>query len=80
MRPDSRVPATRLTVALACLAACAALAGDRREPSPLAQAGNTYVAIHKYGCYGNCPAFELYVFANGHVVFRGGKYRTKRLP
>jgi len=55
----------------------AAVAGEN-EPKPLAKPGDTYVAISFHGCLGTCPAFELYVFDDGHLVFRGNNRYTAR--
>jgi hypothetical protein len=51
---------------------------EEREPKPLAKPGDTYVAIEYHGCLGTCPAFDLYVFDNGHLVFRGNNRYTAR--
>jgi hypothetical protein len=47
-----------------------------REPL-LAGANDTYVAISTYGCMGKCQTFDLYVFPNGHLIFRGHKYTAR---
>jgi len=67
-----------LAAATACVPFIASGIAGAGERKPLAKPGDTYVAISFHGCLGTCPDFELYVFDDGHLVFRGNNRYTAR--
>ena len=44
---------------------------------PLWEPGDQFVGISGGSCNGSCPVYELYVFADGRVVFSGRKDTVK---
>jgi hypothetical protein len=63
-------------IAIAASLPAPRVCAEEREPL-LAGRNDTYVALSAYGCYGTCPIFDLYVFPNGKLVFRGHKFTPK---
>src|SRR4051812_17645507 len=52
-------------------------AGSPSGGIPLWSPGDKFVAIAGGACSGTCPVYELYVFADGRVIFVGKKFTGK---
>ena len=74
-------------VALAFLAACDAGAKppppEPKPPAPAPAPANPHALLLRLGrtvCYGTCPAYELEVFRDGRVAWRGEDYVKTKGP
>jgi len=52
-------------------------AGSPSGGIPLWNPGEKFVAIAGGACSGTCPVYELYVFDDGRIIFRGKKFTGK---
>jgi hypothetical protein len=68
----NRMTSAVLLVVLLCLPASA------DDLPSLAKPGETFVSISQHICLGRCPAFDLYVFPSGKVMFRGNQFTPKQ--
>jgi len=51
-------------------------AGDHSSRPPLVTAGETYIARIGGTCLGPCPDYEVYLFNDGRVIYRGNSHTT----
>lgn len=77
-----------LPLALAALMVATAALAEKPQDKPYAAGspfggippwspGETFIGISSGSCSGTCPVYELYLFSDGRVVFRGRKDTSK---
>jgi hypothetical protein len=80
-RADSHADVGRYSLvwmALATLAMLPTQAAETQERKPLTKPGQTYVGIDVTGCAEQCPSYEIYLFDNGRMKFRGNQFTSDR--
>jgi len=67
------------------LGGCALSTSNDVQPRPLVKPGDVYIARRGGACLGSCPDYDVYIFKDGRVAFRGNRFtaadglRTKRI-
>jgi len=78
MKPPFLRPIRFLTLIVFTASLSVSPVGSKEREPPLAGKDDTYVALSTYGCLGRCPSFDLYVFPNGHLIFRGHQFTARK--
>lgn len=76
---------TALSMLFLIIAGCGALDERRYDTASLTESDQIYIARRGGECLGNCPTYDIYLFDDGRVVFRGVAHtaivgtRTKKI-